>query len=231
MYVGPLLLGRLPAFTLTDIYCPQEVRDDIQLARRISYVRLPSRVDWETPLTQYAGGKGIEMFRTFGQQEADAANAVLSYVIDRYFQRPMTLREIAHDLGYSTLEESDDFDDPRELMRRFFELVCAAPDRLNDSDRRRWKGRGWKKIQRYEETELADLWRQLADGEGEAYTRSRRCREMDWGLLLGREGLSIKFEVTSCSHSTVAVRFKLGNHTTYLVNEGCLGHALVQDVS
>src|SRR5262249_27180811 len=85
MYVGPVPLGRLPASTLTDIFCPQEVRDDVQLARRLIYVRLPSRVDWETPLTTHAGGKGIEAFRTFGQEEADAANAVLSHVIDRYF--------------------------------------------------------------------------------------------------------------------------------------------------
>jgi hypothetical protein len=231
MYVGPLALGRLPAFTLTDIYCPQEVRDDVQLARRLIYARLPSRVDWETPLTTHAGGKAVDDFRTFGHEEADAANAVLSHVIDRYFQCPMTLRDIAADLGYTTLEESDDFEDPRELMRRFFDLVCAAPDRLNDGDRRRWKGRGWKKIQRHEETELADVWRQLADGEGEEYTRSRRCREMDWGRLLGRPGLPITFEVTSSSHSTVAVRFKLGNHSTYRVNEECLNHAILQNIS
>ena len=231
MYVGPVSLGRLPAFTLTDIYCPQKVRDDVQLSRRLIYVRLPSRVDWETALTQHAGGKPIEAFRTFGQDEADAANGVLSYVIDRYFQTPRTLREIAADLGYSTLEESDDFEDPGELMKRFFELACAAPDRLNDSDRRRWKGRGWKKVQRHEETELADLWRQLADGEAEDYTRSRRCRETDWGRLLGRPGLPVTFEVTSSSHSTVAVRFKVGNHTNYRINEECLGDALLQNVS
>jgi hypothetical protein len=231
LYLGPVALGRLPAFTLTDIYCPQEVRDDVQLARRLLYVRLPSRVDWEAPLTQHAGGRGIEAFRTFGQDEADAANALLGHVIDRYFQRPMTLREIAADLGYTTLEDSDDFDDPRELMRRFFDLVCAAPDRLNDADRRRWRGRGWKKVQRHEETELADLWRQLADGEGEDYTRSRRCREMDWGRLLGRPGLPITFEVAHSSHSTVAVRFKLGNHATYKVNEECLTHEVLQVVS
>jgi hypothetical protein len=230
LYVGPVALGRLPAFTLTDIYCPQEVRDDLQLARRLIYVRLPSRVDWDTALTKHAGGKHIEAFRTFGQEEADAANAVLSHVIDRYFQRPLTLREIAADLGYSTLEESDDFEDPRELLRRFFELVCAAPDRLNEADRRRWKGRGWKKVQRYEETELADLWRQLADGEGEHYTRSRRCREADWGRLLGRPGRPITFEVVHSSHSTVAVRFKLGNHANYRVNEECLANAVLQVV-
>lgn len=231
LYIGPVALGRLPAFTLTDIYCPKEVRDDLQLARRLIYVRLPSRVDWETSLTQHAGGRAIDAFRTFGQEEAAAANAVLSHVIDRYFQRPMTLREIAADLGYRTLEESDDFEDPRELLRRFFELVCSAPDRLNEADRRRWKGRGWKKIQRHEETELADLWRQLADGEGEAYTRSRRCRETDWGRLLGRPGLQMTFEIAHSSHSTVAVRFKLGNHTNYRVNEECLGHEVLQIVS
>jgi hypothetical protein len=222
LYVGPVALGRLPAFTLTDTYCPQEVRDDVQLARRLIYVRLPSRVDWETPLTTRAGGKGIEAFRTFGPEEAEAANAVLSHVIDTYFQHPMTLRAIAAHLGFTTLEDSQDFDDPRELLRRFFELVCNAPDRLNEADQRRWRGRGWKKIQRQDETELADLWRQLADGEGEEYTRSRRCRETDWGGLLGHNGLPITFEVSHSSHATVAVRFRLGNHTSYRVNEECL---------
>lgn len=205
LYVGPVALGRPPVFTFTDIAVPQAVRDDIQLARRFVYVKLPHRVDWEGPLTA-SGVHRIQNFRHYDPEYADACNAVLSEVIDDFFSEPSDLKTIARRLGFCALEASEDFDDPNDDLRALFRAVDAAPS-LTGADAARWPGRGYALIRRDQETDLVDLWRRLCDDD--TWTESRRVVETDWGRLFGVD----PFEVDIRSHggSTVVIRFRRGS--------------------
>ena len=183
LYHGSIPLGRNPVTIVTDIQVPQELRDDQQLARRFLYVNLTKSVDWLKPCLDTQVYK-VERFRLADEKYCDAANALVSFVIDRWFREPRTLVDIAADLGYSTLSEAKNFDDPRCHLKRFYEVV----QRWGESTDRRWAG-GWRVIKRGDETELAELWNYLCDGEGSGATwrQSRQVASQDWAKLLERE--------------------------------------------
>lgn len=182
MYIGPVALGRIPVTVVTETFIPGEVRADIQLARRFIYVRLDSRIDWVQSLID-SGVRQASNFRNFSVDNAEAANAIVSDIIDRFFRtEPQNLAQIARRLGFDTLEECDEpLDDPTALSE-FFNAVCKAPDAEDHA----LTGRGWKKVKQDDETELASAWKSVCDGEHSifAFCSSRRCSEVDWSTVV-----------------------------------------------
>jgi len=218
LYVGPVALGRMPVIVLTDINVPDEVRADVQLARRLTHVHQSSRVDWETTLLD-TEIRDIRRFRVHSEVNARACDALLSDVIDTFFGVPMTFSKIAGELGFTTLEKSTDFESPEERLLEFFRLVCDAPP-VSGSYAKRYASPGWKMISRGHETPLAEAWDELHDGD--TYTDSRKCRERDWSALLGTSK-RVVFDVAAVKDATVMVRFRVGDRTKPdAVNEGVL---------
>lgn len=206
LYIGPVPLGRVPVCIVTDITVPQLLRNDVQLARRFVYVRLrDSHPEWVSSLTE-SGLFQVRAIRTITEQHAVACDAIVSEVIDEFFDRPRTLAEIAKSLGFSLLMESPDFDDPTEELRRLYSLVNEAPP-LPEKYRNRWAGDDWKLIALGDETPLAEAWEAVNDGsDGERYFNSRRCSECDWKRLLHSEH-EIRFE-TRRHRGIMVLRFK-----------------------
>jgi hypothetical protein len=159
----------------------------------------------------------VTRFRVTSERHAAAADAIVSGVIDEFFDRPRTLTEIAETLGFHLLTNSADFDDPTEELRKFYAAVCGAvelPERYRD----RWQGRGWKLIQPSDETVLADAWEGVNDGsDGKKWYDSRRASECDWKRLL-KVKADVRFE-TRKFRNLLAVRFRSGDaDTEYKVN-------------
>jgi hypothetical protein len=208
LYVGPVPLGKLPVCILADVNVPHALSADAQLARRFCYVRLrDSHLEWQEKLAS-TGLHRVENFRTMGEKYAAAADAIVSEVIDTFFSRPMSLGEIATQLGYGMLTDSVDFEDPTAELKRFYEAVCAAPE-PGESYKRRWAGAGWKVIQLGDETPIAEAWEAVCNlpNDGDWYT-SRRCDEQDWRKLLEKKG-EVRFEQRRF-RNVIAVRFRSG---------------------
>ncbi len=211
LYIGPVHLGSLPVCVLTDTSLPLEVIQHSQMARRLVGVNLPRQVAWEDSIKDHGISKIVDL-RLLGGEYVVACNVILSTIIDRFFAYPMTFEEIAAALGFRKLEVSDEMDEKRDTLKRFFAHVAKAPD-ATGADSRRWAGRGWKVIDRGQQTDLCDLWRQLSD---EGYTTSEKCNETDWAGLLGCLG-PVAFQCRSHG-GKVAVRFVRGNRAEYQVN-------------
>ncbi|AMV28823.1 hypothetical protein VT84_30800 [Gemmata sp. SH-PL17] len=207
LYIGPRPLGRLPALVLTDIEIPAVVHSDVQLARRLVWVDLPSKVEWGQSLAK-AGFGDMARFRLWKPEAAAAADAIVSDVTDRFFRDAWTVADVAKELGFGTLEDLGDCGTVRDSLRRFFKLVCDAPA-LTGSDADRYPAPGWKAIGRGDTSDLADLWNQLANGlQGDEWGESRIVTGEDWGRLLGKKE-SIKFD-RAMYRNTLYVRFRIG---------------------
>lgn len=212
MYRGSVKLGTLPVIVFTDTTIPGEVKADAQLARRIVAVHLREKVDWESSL-RFTGVNQVKRIRTTNAKLTHACNVVFSNVIDTYFDQPRTFKEIARELGFSTLEDSEEAIDARNILASFFDEVCRTPN-LSDTDAVRWSGRGWKLIDRNHESSLLNMWKDLCDENGD----SRRCSEANWKQILNLRN-SVQFETRSHGGKTV-VRFISRRSTKdYLVNE------------
>lgn len=208
MYVGAMPMGVLPVSLLTDTHVPNEVRSDVQLGRRFVYVRLDSRLAWDkTIIASGIGSPG--RFRSASVENAEACNAIVSYVIDTYFrEKPIPLVEIAGALGFTTLELCDEAMDDPDALPELFRLVCQAPT-LNDS---RHKGRGWVKIGFHsDETELANAWSAVCDGVGslDSFASSRKVMEVDWSTVVAVPA-GTKCQVSKSGRG-VALRFVQGH--------------------
>lgn len=209
MYVGPVTMGHPPVMVFTEhTNAFKPLRDQSQIARRCHFVHLDGRKEqWKDSLVR-DGVVGIDHYRVFSLEHAEACNAILSYVIDTYFQFPMSFNSIAKELGYYTLEESPEFEDSNDVLRRFFELVCEAPE-IEGPYKRRFSGRGYKLIKQSDEDELSEIWKELADGPyGKPWTSSRKLSEKDWAMVLGVKE-PIRFDVHT-DGQRVAVRFSRG---------------------
>jgi hypothetical protein len=207
LYIGPRPLGRLPALVLTDIEIPAVVHADVQLARRLVWVELQSKVAWEKPISE-AGFGGIGRYRLSSPEAALACDAILSDVTDRFFRSPPTVAAVAHELGFGTLEDSGDCGAVRDVLRRFFALVCEAPD-LTGQDALRYPAPGWKVISRGDTNELADTWNQLTNGlQGDEWGESRVVSGEDWSQLLG-VAPRVHFD-RALYRNSLYVRFRVG---------------------
>jgi hypothetical protein len=214
LYVGPVPLGTPPVCVWTDTYLPAEVKQDVQIARRLVHVPLLTKhPEWKATMPA-AGVPHPSKVRVASQEFADACNAVLSAVVDEFFEEPLTFHEIALRLGFRTLEDSAEAEEGTESLKALFAAACAAPP-IGGADAKRWKGRGWRVITREQQTDLAEAWRLVCD---EGFTSSRRCTEVDWARLLGVPE-PVAFEIRA--HGTkVAVRWvRRRSHTDYDAND------------
>jgi hypothetical protein len=179
MYIGPVSLGRIPVCVCTELAIPQKLRDDRQLARRFVYLQLDEEhQEWEQISTD-AGLMGAENFRTFMEgRGAAASDSIVSDVIDRFFDVPRNFRDIATNLGFCRLIDSQDFDNPEDDLRNFYDVYLTSPE--NDE--------GFRYIDRSSETPLAEAWERLNDGGSEeSWYTSRRIDECDWKKVLKKD--------------------------------------------
>lgn len=204
LYVGSVPFGRLPVFVLTDIECPREILQDYQLARRFTFYRLDSAINWTDTLVH----RNIRPheFRCISAEHALAADSILSYIIDEFFSEPIPLTEMVKRLGIThfepgdykearskndkiTPEEPSESPERAELkanLKRFYSAVCLAPKLAGQPHESRYNPKwGWKLIDRSVDNEILNAWNDLADGpDKEQWTRSRLCSAEDWARLL-----------------------------------------------
>lgn len=214
LYVGTVPFGRLPVFVLTDINCPPEVLQDYQLARRFTFIRLDSSIEWTNSLVSQ--NIRPHEFRLISPEHNRAADSILSDIIDEFFQEPLPLSEIAKRLGLGTadvrvgdarerteqkvsnvgsstesteepIDESYELDERQELkerLRQFYATVIAAPP-LTAGDAKRFSGKGWKKVDRSTRDAIVEQWNELCDGQdGDKWGSSRIVSAEDWHKLL-----------------------------------------------
>lgn len=209
MYIGPRPLGRLPALLLTDIDVPIGVRGDAQLGRRLVLVEQTARVEWHESVASCGFGEPAKV-RLWSPEAAAACDAVLSHVTDTFFREPMTVKQIAAELGFKTLEESGGGVELREILRRFFFAVLDAPN-LSGNDAKRLPAAGWKKISRADTGELVELWDEISNGSsGEDWQQSRDASAEDWSNRLGCTAGPISLDIRGIK-SDVYVRFRIGS--------------------
>jgi hypothetical protein len=205
LYVGPVPLARLPGLVVTDVRAPADITDDRQIGRRFIYVHLTSRVEWTGPC-QAAGFGDAARLRQGGPHLVQAANAVLSHVIDTYFSWPQSLAEIAGQLGFPLLEHADLGGGTQDLLELFV-AVCRAPPPLG-ADASRFSGPGWRVLTRGSESDLARAWEKVCDS---GWVSSRRCESEDWAHVLQADGAGeISCDVRPHGQSRLGVRFRLG---------------------
>lgn len=206
LYVGSVPFGRLPVFVLTDINFPAEIETDIQLSRRFTFYRLPSRNYWEQSFIQL--NIRPHEFRLISPDHCLAADTILSDVIDEFFQQPTSLSEISKRLTIPTLEQySEELQDTTQNMLRFYRLVCDAPE-LIGSDLIKKPGRGWKRIDRITRSDLSECWNDLCDGtSSEEWGKSRLLESQDWSKLL-KVDRPIMIDIKADRSSIVFVRFR-----------------------
>ncbi len=223
LYVGPVPLGELPVCYWADTMIPAEVLTHSQIGRRVHHVSQQGEMAWE-PSLKAAGIDGPDGLRTTGSKEyVDAADAILSYVIDEFFPPgpPTDFADAAERLGFKKLRDSNLAAEKVALVRRLFKLVCMAPP-LDGADKRRWPGTGWKLVDMARgDGELVETWRWLADPGDQ--TVSRAVAECDLRSILG---LSHVAQLDHRSHGArVVLRFanddlELYNDSLVLEPEG-----------
>lgn len=208
LYIGSVPFGRLPCFILTDITCPQEVLEDVQIARRFVFYQMRKRIFWEKNLIDY----GIQpyQFRLISSEHSAAADAILSEVIDQFFTERIPLSEMAKRLEIGSLDShSNEVDDRTGQLVQFYHAVCNAPSHTDKKYIPRFSPlKGWKKVDRIQQSELCELWEDLCDDAKTTpgYITSRRALAEDWNRILGITDVNIRFEVRALAHC-LFVRF------------------------
>lgn len=206
MYVGSTPFGRMPVFVLTDISIPIEVEQDLQLSRRFTYYRLTHRNYWSGTFVS----KRIQphQFRMISADHNSAADTILSEVIDRWFREPTSLEDIAKSLDIRTLQQhSEDVDNTSDKLEAFYREVCKA-NPLIGSDKARYSGVGWKRIDRSTDTQLRTLYEEFCDGiNSEQWAQSRVLQAEDWANRL-KIDIPILCEVRAYRNQIVYIRFR-----------------------
>ena len=174
VYVGPVEMGSLPVMCWTDVHIPPEVKKHAQLARRIIEIHLDRSIEWRGSQKDTGMGRAEDL-RVAGEEYVEAANTILSSVIDEFFSSPATFEEIANRLGFTTLAYSDEARDQYNELRTFYELVSVS--------RKDEQGFVYVDINRTDA--LSQVWRELSDPDG---CSSQRCSEVDWAQVLGIPG-------------------------------------------
>lgn len=231
LYVGSVTPPNCGVFVFTDIEVPQEVRDDIQLARRLIYLKLSSRIDWTTSMVANGLSSPTD-FRLLSPDHAFAADVLISEYADQFFTTVQTPEELVSLCGVGYLERSTDFADTMILFRRLFDAVCDSPP-LQDMDKKRIDGEGFKRISTADATDLRDVWDELADApNGKEWKYSRRISEIDWQKQLTNwfpaatipRGVTV--DIRHFKDTTIYIRFRVGEFASpTATNEGilCLG--------
>lgn len=212
LYKGPEKLGKQFVLGFTEIALPLDIKDETQIARRIRYHRLDrSKRDWPRTIAA-AGVTDLHLLRLASAEVADACNAILSDVIDRFFVQAMTFQDQAEALGVKTIEDSDDFIDQTPALKQFYRLACTAPEITNKHNSKRYPK--YKQITRgetdgsEESEELLALYTMFADGPGTDWLTAHRLAEKDWSMILGVDE-PVKLSMAE-NGSSVFVRFQVG---------------------
>ena len=222
MYVGSVKLGRLPVTIVTDTYVPSEIRSDLQVGRRFIYVRLDGRKEWETTLAAHGIGQDCN-YRAHSPESAEACNAIVSHVIDRWFRdKVYTMNEIAEELGFTTLEHCDEVIDDPDAIPELYRQICDAPEHTDS----RHPGKGWRRIEFGTDTLLARSWEAVCDGLNsfEAFSNSRKCFETDLSCVLPVP-IGSRIDISKTTGKAILVRFRYGatkGRGDYAVNEELL---------
>lgn len=211
LYKGPVKMGRLPSLVITETQCPDGLREETQLARRIRhhYVAGEKR-DWKETIAK-AGLSDLALIRSVSDHVARACDAIMSQVIDDCFSVPMTWDTIAESLGMKTIEDSTDFEDMTKFLRELFRLVCAAPELIGKESK--LHAPGYKKIARAdntpgeEESDLASVYSLFATPGN--WADGRKLHEKDWGRILGASE-SVRVDMKPDGPGTVFIRFCTG---------------------
>ncbi len=188
MYVGQVPLGRPFLLTATEIAFPPQLREEAQIARRVRHYRVEGAKDWE-PTRAAAGLAEIENLRLLSPKIAEACNAILSEVTDRWFSAPVSWDEVAEYYGALKVSHDPAFADDKRLLRCYFRLLCGLADEVKprtlaalSSD-----GRGWKKIERDSDSDMTQFYTQFANDTQGGWSESRRLTEQDWTRVLGAD--------------------------------------------
>lgn len=191
LYVGPVALGELPVCVWADTTIPNCVWTHSQIGRRVHVVFLREGRVW---------GRSAKDLRNLGPEVVKAADSILSAIIDRRFPpgTPTDFVEVAADLGFSLLQDSDIARRKQDRIRDFFEHVCSAPKPKGC----RLPGKGWKLIDLAGDSDLTYAWRELMDDNQKT---SRAISEMDLKAVLGLT-TTAKLE-TEVSRTKLYVRF------------------------
>lgn len=186
LYVGPVTASLNSVLVITNNVFPQDVKQNAQLGRRLVFVELQRRAPalWENT----CGTGDVRFWRTI-PENAEIADTILSYIVDKHFIPGGTVdgwlgsaRACGFDLLETTRTSSAgvSIDD---TVRELFALVCAeappAPDR--------WRGRGWRLLKLDGATDLEKCWRVLCDDPStmDGFSTSMRVAELDLANVLG----------------------------------------------
>jgi DNA polymerase bacteriophage-type len=206
LYMGPTQVRHVPALILTDTSIPRDLQCDEQLGRRFIYVHLSRKVDWQR------SALSIPLWRTLKPENAQAANAIVSDVIDSYFAGtgPVVFEDIARQLGFCLLSQSgigDGVDTKADLLDLF--KACCSPGAVPIKNSK-WKGRGWLEVTRDGRDPVSEAWRRVCDDLNDHFVESRRVTETDWGQLLGVNEL-VECDLLANGKSTLGIRFRIGS--------------------
>ncbi len=194
IYVGPVPLGSLPVCVWCDTALPVEIIQHAQLARRLCWVRLPSRMTWEASL-KAADIPGPGALRTHGDKTLiHALDSVLSEIIDEYLSATPVFSTIVRALGFRMLEDIDVAREKEKVIVAFFDELALAAEVCPPLQ---VGGSGWRRIDRTQESvRLSQLWAALADASG---TASRALEETDLAQVLKQASVT-RFECRTQGH-------------------------------
>jgi len=186
MYVGQVAFGRLPVFVVTDVNVPQELKLDIQIARRFTFYQLTQRNYWTD--TFVSSGIRPHEFRLMSKDHNEVANCLLSHIIDEFFREPLPLSEICNRLEIKPFEEqSEEITQAKNSLTIFYNAVVEAPPLEGSHAARYNPKKGWKLIDRSKDSAIMKAWEDICDGvtDPEMWGQSRAVDAEDWKALLG----------------------------------------------
>jgi hypothetical protein len=144
----------------------------------------------------------IRYWRAADRRNADAADMIVSDVMDKYFDGPVNFEQIVKKFRYPFLNEQIGDVDSDLPKKKLFEVVCKDPSGGSGM----WSGPGWKV------TSLLGDWplvKALADCgfRSEDQASRQALTGCQWGRVLGVPGVELDLETRG---QQVAIRFRLG---------------------
>lgn len=222
MYIGATAILKRFLTLFTDISLPRAVIEDVQLARRLVLAELVTAVDWATPMAKF-GLTDPSAFRWLSQWHADAADAIVSDVVDRLFSRPTTLPDVVSACGFQFMRDAADLigESGLSLLELWdvMRVTPAVPMGASASLVKRYDPeRGYRLVASADvDSPLRDAWDAVADAtQGDGWTESRAAQERGWTAFLLKHGRlkpsapAIHLDIASYKAAAVYLRFRAG---------------------
>lgn len=214
LYTGPVRMGDPPVVVFADTAVPGDVKGDAQLARRLVHAPLVGRKDWK----QQRVGLGLDLSRLRLAGLAPVCDSVLSSVIDRFFRRRLTFEAIAAELGFRTLERTDEAELEADVLRELFEACCAAQEMAPSAQR--MSARGWRRVEKGGHDRLSQAWDAVCDADD--FASSRPASAADWQQLCGLSA-PCEFEAHKAAGGAAKIRFVNKDASHYRFGEDLRG--------